>query len=122
MDSCNCIFLMILKQNHFEMLDFSDRHLIGASYMTMNNEFYKIVSEEISQKVEAEGDQLILRDPALSVDRQIEQIKEMLDMGIDVLVLTPVDWESLTDVLTEAKEKGVYIVVVDSNVKESGTG
>lgn len=113
-------FLMILKQNHFEMLDFSDRHLIGASYMTMNNEFYKIVSEEISQKVEAEGDQLILRDPALSVDRQIEQIKEMLDMGIDVLVLTPVDWESLTDVLTEAKEKGVYIVVVDSNVKESG--
>lgn len=112
-------FLMILKQNHFEMLDFSDRHLIGASYMTMNNEFYKIVSEEISQKVEAEGDQLILRDPALSVDRQTEQIKEMLDMGIDVLVLTPVDWESLTDVLTEAKEKGVYIVVVDSDVKES---
>ena len=75
-------FLMILKQNHFEMLDFSDRHLIGASYMTMNNEFYKIVSEEISQKVEAEGDQLILRDPALSVDRQIEQIKEMLNIDV----------------------------------------
>lgn len=63
--------------------------------MTMNNEFYKIVSEEINAKVESEGDQLILRDPALNAERQIEQIEEMLDKGIDVLVVTPVDWQSL---------------------------
>ena len=50
-------------------------HLIGVSYMTMNNEFYKIISEEINAKVESEGDQLILRDPALNVERQIEQIE-----------------------------------------------
>lgn len=93
-------------------------HLIGASYMTMNNEFYKIINEEINQRVEAEGDQLVLRDPALSVDRQIEQINEMLDMGIDALVLTPVDWTSLTEVLTKAKKQGVYIVVVDTEVKD----
>ncbi|MFG6393481.1 MAG: hypothetical protein K1W24_04740 [Lachnospiraceae bacterium] len=61
-------------------------HLIGASYMTMNNEFYKIVSEEISAKIEAEGDRLILRDPALDASRQIEQIKDMMDLNIDVLV------------------------------------
>lgn len=96
-----------------------NHHLIGASYMTMNNEFYKIIHEEISQRVEAEGDQIVLRDPALSVERQIDQINEMLDMGIDVLVLTPVDWNSLTDVLKKAKEMGVYIVVVDTNVKDS---
>ena len=68
--------------------------------------------------MEAEGDQWVLRDPALSVERQIGQINDMLSMGIDVLVLTPVDLESLTDVLKKAKEKGVYIVVVDSNVKD----
>lgn len=96
-----------------------NHHLIGASYMTMNNEFYKIIHEEISQRVEAEGDQIILRDPALSVERQINQINEMLDMGIDVLVLAPVDWKSLTDVLGRAKEMGVYIVVVDTNVRDS---
>lgn len=93
-------------------------HLIGASYMTMNNEFYKIINEEINQRVEAEGDQLILRNPALSVERQVEQINEMLEMGIDVLVLTPVDWQGLTEVLTKAKQQGVYIVVVDTEVKD----
>ena len=90
--------------------------LIGVSYMTMNNEFYKIMSEEISARVDAEGDRMILRDPALSSERQIEQIEEMLDLGIDMLVLTPVDWESLTSVLEKAKDQGVKVVVVDSNV------
>lgn len=55
--------------------------------MTMNNEFYKIMNEEISAKVEAEGDRFILRDPALDADRQKEQIEEMLQKGIDVLVV-----------------------------------
>ena len=112
------LFLMILTKNQFDGQASDKKHLIGASYMTMNNEFYEIMSEEISHRIEAEGDTLILRDPALSVERQILQIQEMLDMGIDVLVLTPVDWDSLTDILTKAKEKGIYIVVVDSNVKD----
>ncbi len=93
-------------------------YLIGESFMTMNNEFYRILSEEISHRVEAEGDRLVLRDPALSVERQVEQIETMLQMEIDVLVLTPVDWEGLTPVLQKAKEQGVKIIVVDTNVKE----
>ncbi|MDE7415829.1 MAG: sugar ABC transporter substrate-binding protein [Lachnospiraceae bacterium] len=91
-------------------------HLIGASYMTMNNEFYKIMSEEISARIEAEGDRMVLRDPALNADRQAQQITEMLDMGIDVLVVTPVEQKSLTTVLAQAKEQGVNIVVVDTNI------
>lgn len=91
-------------------------HLIGASYMTMNNEFYKILNEEINARAEAEGDRFILRDPALDAGRQIEQIEEMLEAGIDVLVVTPVDWESLTSVLGRAKKQGVRIIAADTNV------
>lgn len=91
--------------------------LFGASYMTMNNEFYKIISEEITYRVEAEGDRMVLRDPALDVERQIEQIQEMLDMGVDVLIVTPVEWESLTDILQRAKDRGVIIVVLDTNLQ-----
>lgn len=93
-------------------------YLIGASYMTMNNEFYKIVNEEINARAEAEGDRFILRDPALDADRQIEQIEEMLEEGINVLVVTPVDWESLSSVLERAKSQGVRIVVADTNVQD----
>lgn len=91
---------------------------IGASYMTMNNEFYHIIHEQISYRVEAEGDRMMLRDPALSVERQIKEIDDMLAAGIDALVLTPVDSGSLTEVLRRAKEKGVFVIVVDSNVSD----
>ena len=64
--------------------------LIGASYMTMNNEFYEILHEQISHRVEAEGDRVILRDPALSVDRQVEQIEMMLDKGINNTLISSI--------------------------------
>lgn len=89
---------------------------IGLSYMTMNNEFYRIMNEEIVARAESEGDMLILRDPALSSERQQEQINEMLDEGIDVLVVTPVSWQELTKALQRAKNEGVRIIVVDSDV------
>ena len=92
--------------------------LIGASYMTMNNEFYEILNEQISHRGEAEGDRLILRNPALSVSRQVEQIGKMLDEGISVLILTPVDSDGLTDILKKARQQGVKIIVVDSNVSD----
>lgn len=109
-----------LSHKDYSLNQKENSYLIGASYMTMNNEFYKIMSEEIVARVEAEGDELILRDPALDVDRQIEQIEEMLDMGVDVLVITPVDWKSLSGVLTKAKKQGIWIVVVDTNVQDDG--
>lgn len=78
--------LLVSSNKDYSVNQKKNAYLIGASYMTMNNEFYKIVSEEISAKIEAEGDRLILRDPALDASRQIEQIKDMMDLNIDVLV------------------------------------
>lgn len=92
--------------------------LIGASYMTMNNELFAIINEQIAHRAEAEGDRLVLRDPALNVDRQVEQINDMLDMGIDVLVLTPVDADGLGDVLRRARNQGVLVIVVDSDISD----
>ncbi len=104
----------------FSLNQKEDSYLIGASYMTMNNEFYEIMSEEITHRVEAEGDRMVLRDPALSLERQIEQINEMLDMGIDLLILTPVDVGGLNEVLKRAREQGVFVIVLDTNVDEEG--
>lgn len=115
--------LGLLLAGHVRNTDYSinqkeNSFLIGASYMTMNNEFYKILNEEISNRVELEEDRMVLRNPALNSGRQIEQIEEMIEMGIDVLVVTPVDWKSLSGVLGKAKEQGIYIIVVDSNLED----
>ena len=97
-----------------------DTRLIGASYMTMNNEFYDILNEQIRVRVEGEGDQIILRDPGLDVERQVEQINSMLAMGISALVVTPVAADGLDDVLDRAKQLGVKVIVVDTELEREG--
>lgn len=111
-------FYYYMNRYDFSANQKKEAYLIGESFMTMNNPFYKIISEEISSRVEAEGDRVILRDPALSLERQIEQIEEMLLMGVDAIVVTPVDLDGLTDVLLEAKKQGVRIIVADSDLKD----
>ena len=54
----------------------------------------------------------------ICVSRQVEQIGKMLDEGISVLILTPVDSDGLTDILKKARQQGVKIIVVDSNVSD----
>ncbi len=52
----NLVFIVTALIAVFSQKDYSvnqkqNARLIGASYMTMNNEFYKIMSEEISARV-----------------------------------------------------------------------
>lgn len=123
---CNVVILAVLLFFFFWGRDFSleqkeDARLIGASYMTMNNEFYTIISEEVAYWVEAEGDRMILRDPALDPVRQAFKIRELLDMGISALVVAPADADSLANVLTEARDRGVKVIVVDTAVADDIT-
>lgn len=58
--ACNAAILALLLFFFYGGRDFSlaqkeDARLIGASYMTMNNEFYTIISEEVAYRAEAEG-------------------------------------------------------------------
>lgn len=92
---------------------------IGATYMTMNNPFYSVIDEELRLMIESQGDILLTRDPALSQEKQNEQIHELLTEGIDLLVLNPVDFRQIQPALKEARMAGVPVVVVDSQVSDS---
>ena len=61
------------------------KKLFGATYMTMNNEFYKIVNNQIRMQVEKNGDQMITLDPALDQKKQNEQIKQLVKRKVDAI-------------------------------------
>lgn len=94
------------------------RRKLGAVYMTLNNPFYEVVDEEIRTSVENHGDVLISRDPALSVERQKAEIRELIDMGCEVLFVNPVDWRELAPVLEIARQAGVPVIAIDTNVDD----
>ena len=50
------VFFFFFGKQDFSSEQKENGRLIGASYMTMNNEFYKIIGEEVSYRIEAEVD------------------------------------------------------------------
>lgn len=92
--------------------------LFGATYMTRNNPFFDVLHESIEEVVEGNGDILISRDPCQDQEKQNEQIEEMIEEGIEVLFLNPVDWEKVKPALEACREAGVVVIDIDTVVKD----
>lgn len=97
----------------------NDSYKFGASFMTMNNSFYKVIESEIKNIVELHNDELITLDPALNPDKQDEQINYLIDQNVDVIFVTPIDYNKIMPSLKKAKEAGICVIVVDAPVNNS---
>lgn len=94
-----------------------DPRIFGATYMTRNNPYFDVLHEAIENVVEGNGDIVISRNPCQDQEKQNDQILEMLDEGIEVLFLNPVDWEAVEPALEACQEKGVIVINMDTVVK-----
>ena len=108
---------------HFIQTDYSlrqneNRRKLGAVYMTLNNPFYEVIDEEIRTIVENHGDILISRDPALSVERQVEEIRELIDLGVELIFINPVDWTKIEPALELAHAAKIPVIAIDTNVED----
>ena len=97
----------------------SEGHTFGYSCIDIYNPYYDVVKESIRGELEAKGDTLVVKNPDGDVNKQIQQIQEMIDEGIDAIFLSPVDWEKISTSLRALKDAGVKIINVDTQVKES---
>jgi len=65
------------------------------------------------------GGEVTLRVANQDATTQIAQIRELLNQGIDALVVTPNDAEKLSDVCREAKRKGIPVMCYDRLVHKA---
>ena len=93
---------------------------IGATYMTMNNDFYKTLNAEIEKKTNQQGSRLYVRDPELDEDKQSQQIDYFVQERVNVIVINPVKSDSpkILTSLNKAKKAGIKIIVVDAPVSK----
>ena len=93
---------------------------IGATYMTMNNDFYKTLNAELEKKTNQQGSRLYVRDPELDEGKQSQQIDFFVREKVDVIVINPVksNSPSIISSLQKAKKSGIKIIVVDAPVSK----
>lgn len=117
------ILLLTAGFYHFATTDYSlrqneHRRKFGAVYMTLNNPFYEVIDEEIRTTVENHGDILISRNPALSVEKQVEEIQDLISDGVELIFINPVDWTKIEPALVLARAAQIPVIAIDTNVED----
>ncbi len=114
-----CVLLLCGCRMPAEVEDIHKPRVFGATYMTRNNPYFDVLHEAIEEVVEGNGDILISRDPCQDQEKQNGQILEMIEEGIEVLFLNPVDWEKVRPALEACREAGVVVINIDTVVKDT---
>lgn len=116
------ILLIFTTLSCRKMTEFTEKYqpkIFGATYMTRNNPYFDVLHEALEEVVEGNGDILISRDPCQDQEKQNAQIQEMIEEGIEVLFLNPVDWEKVKPALEACKEAQVVVISIDTGVKDA---
>ena len=94
----------------------SSQMKIGATYMTMNNDFYQTLNAELEKKTNQQGSRLYVRDSELDEKKQSQQIAYFIKEKVDIIVINPVksDSPAIIKALNKAKKAGIRIIVVDA--------
>ena len=65
------------------------------------------------------GAEVIVQNANGDVEKQIEQVRYLMEKKVDAIVIIPVDAEKITDVIQEAKAEGIIIIAYDRMIKNA---
>lgn len=90
---------------------------IGVSFQEMNNPYFVTMKEALEQASKSIGAELIVTDSRHDVSKQVSDIEDMLQQGIDILLINPTDSAGVQSAVISAHEKKVPIVSIDAEAK-----
>lgn len=92
-----------------------DDLFIGMAFQEMNNEYFVVMQEAFVDACESIGARHIETDAAHDVTKQVGQVEDMIEQGIDILIVNPADTAGIEAAVQKAHDAGVVVVAVDAD-------
>lgn len=92
---------------------------VGISMPTKSSERWVHDGENMVKEFQKIGYKTDLQYGEDVVENQVSQIENMITKGVNVLVIAPIDGESMTDVLKKAHDKNISVIAYDRLIKKS---
>lgn len=93
---------------------FAQQIVVGMSFQEMDNEYFIVMHEAIQAATKSVGAQLYVTDARHDVTKQISDVEDMVQRGIDILLLNPADSVGAEAAVQAAKAAGIIVVTVDA--------
>lgn len=90
-----------------------DEMTIGLSISTLNNPFFGQLQEGVEDKAEENGTTVRTVDAQDDTATQINGIDDLIQQGVDVLLINPVDSDAITPAIESANAAGIPVITLD---------
>lgn len=103
-----------IEENSNENVKGNDTYTIGWSVNDVSREFYRIMQDGVLNKANELGFEVITHDEKGSTVEMITGSSDLIEQGIDALVIAPVTPEAMTIVSDLVRDAGIPLVVLDT--------
>jgi ribose transport system substrate-binding protein len=93
----------------------------GFSQVTLQSPFYVQLRDGAVAAAKAAGDELIFLDANGDVNKQNNDIQDLITQKVDVLIINPVNADAVAPSLEAAEKAKIPVITVDRSVKERFT-
>jgi signal transduction histidine kinase/AraC-like DNA-binding protein len=91
--------------------------VIGFSQCTTHDVWRKYMQKEMERELAFHPEiKLIVKDANLSSEKQIEQIKELINDKVDLLIASPSEAKPITPIIEQAVLRKIPVILVDRNI------
>ncbi|WP_183559943.1 substrate-binding domain-containing protein [Mucilaginibacter sp. SP1R1] len=94
--------------------DKTSQYTIGFSQCIGSDLWRSNMLDEMKMELSLHPDaKFIYADANGNSKKQVEQVKKMLDDGVDLLIISPNEAQPLTDIVEQTYNKGIPVIVID---------
>src|SRR5699024_1782718 len=102
-----------------EKKDAGDNQIkIGMSISTLNNPFFVTLRDGAEETAKEAGYEIVTSDAQDDPSTQLSDIEDLIQQGIDVLLVNPVDSDAISSAISLANDADVPVVTVDRNAED----
>lgn len=87
---------------------------VGLIVQNFTNSFFRAEAHAIRLAAEHLGVELTVLDSDQELDRQLEQLRQLAALGVDAVILDPVDSEGVADGVAAVRAAGIAVVAVNA--------
>jgi len=87
---------------------------LGFSPFALGSEYQMMIHDQMVAQAAERNIRLTIMSPEGDIVTQVTQVENMIAMGVDAILIYPVDQSAVTEALIDARSQGIRVVVNDA--------
>jgi signal transduction histidine kinase/AraC-like DNA-binding protein len=110
------IYIVLILSSCFAVESNEKEIKIGFSQCIEDDWRMSMLNEMERELLFFDDAELLYRNAQASNETQIEQIKELVSLGVNVLIVSPNEAKAITPIITEVYESGIPVILLDRKI------